>query len=802
MTSGFAYAIAILCLPTFVLAAGVAGCLRSHDDATRALALPFAYACVVICGVTAVQLGIRGEALTFLTVGPALVAGGYLLVRRGVGSFPLWPALGAGITLAILATPYRWDKPGVLGWSVGNDSVVHATYADALAMPDRAPVAGSAARQLIGTFAGGYPEGAHALLAAVLAFSRDPLTTFNPVLAVMMAFAAFPAYWLIRRQLASAPLAGIGAAGAAAGYLQFGFYSQGFLPQLALTALLFGALGLGFEAIAGASLVLAAMAGVTAAGAVIVYSAAVGVYLAPAAALALLALVLVPGMSLRTRILLPLVALAAGAIAILPELGNTVRLARTAAAAAGDPTAFISDRGNLPGPVDKLTILGSWIGPDYRVPYLYVRPTQAAAVAAAVLAAVAVIVAVRRRRPALPAILVAVAAGAVYVAASSSIYYTAKTYQVAAFPIACAVVAGAAALTRAPWRPRLAVPLALAGALLLGGVAVAMKLGIGMAARAAAVTPAEFRQLETIGHRTPRRLGLALIADDWTKALLPDAAVPYDSSFGANVLPGHGFAGVLDADAIAPEALRRIDWIVEPRLGGASRPPRQFRLSGATTAYRVWTRTGASPPAGAVVPLEPQNGFGGLPLARGHSLVAPATGQLEGRALDGTVSFPAQWNLRGAAWGTWVANPVFVVPDPNGGPAARNHFELGAGGRYRIALIGQPSPSMRIRVDGSTLPAPDASAPGVMRYQSLGVVTLRPGRHSLELVPGGGGQISYILALSIERLGPPAAVTVCVAGRRAQLAPGTPVEVRRGQRITACGGRAALLDRISENPAP
>ena len=576
MTTGFLYAIAILAVPALVLAAGVAACLREHDDATRALTVPFAYACVVVCGVTAVRLGVRGEALTILTVGPALLAGAGLLLYRRVRALPLWPLLGAGITLAILAVPYRWHGPGVLGWNVGNDSVVHVTYADALAMPDRAPVAGSSARLLVDTFANGYPEGSHALLAAVLAFSRDPLTTFNPVLAVMMAFAAFPAYWLIRRQLASAPLAGIGAAGAAAGYLQFGFYSQGFMPQLAVTALLFGALGLGYEAIAAASLPLAAMTGITAAGAVIVYSAAVGVYLAPAALLALVALVLARGMPLRTRILLPVVAAGAGLVAILPELSRTVRLGRTAASAAGDPAAFISDRGNLPGPVDKLTVLGSWIGPDYRVPYIYIRPTETAMVAAAGLAAVAVLVALRHRRFALPAILASVAAGALYVASSSSIYYTAKTYQVAAFPIACAVVAGAAALTRVPWTPRLAVPVAVAGALLLGGVAASMNLGIGMAARAAAVTPPEFRELQTLGKRLPHTLGLALVHDDWTKALLPDAAVPYDASFGANVRPGLGFGGIIDVDSMEPKSLAGIAWIVEPRLGGTSAPPSPF----------------------------------------------------------------------------------------------------------------------------------------------------------------------------------------------------------------------------------
>ena len=326
MTIGFVYAIAILGVPTLMLAAGVAGCLqrvRRHDEGVDG---PIRIR---------VRRGLRGRRGTarrarggadLATVGPALLAGSWLLVRRGLRGLPLWPLLGAGISLAILATPYRWDKPGVLGWNVGNDSVVHATYADALAMPDRAPVAGSSARLVVDTFANGYPEGSHALLAAVLAFSRDPLTTYDPVLGVMMAFAAFPAFWLIRRQLASAPLAGIGAAGAAAGYLQFGFYSQGFMPQLAVTALLFGAMGLGYEALAAASLPLAAMTGVTAAGAVIVYSAAVGVYLAPAALLALVALVLRPGVPLRTRLLLPAVAAAAGFVAVLPELSRTVRL--------------------------------------------------------------------------------------------------------------------------------------------------------------------------------------------------------------------------------------------------------------------------------------------------------------------------------------------------------------------------------------------------------------------------------------------------------------------------------------------
>ena len=447
-------------------------------------------------------------------------------------------------------------------------------------------------------------------------------------------------------------------------------------------------------------------------------------------------------------------------------------------------------------------MLGAWIGPDYRVPYLYIRPTHVAMVAAAALATIGVLVALRHRRLALPAVLVVVGAGAVYVSSSSGIYYTAKTYQVAAFPIACAVVAGAAALTRCPWRPRLAVPAALAGALLLGGFAAAMELGIGQAARAAAVTPPEFRELQALGRRAPPGLGLALVHDDWTKALLPDAALPYDGSFGANVVAGHGFAGILDIDSIDPAALGGVDWIVEQRLGGTSEPPPPFRSERVTPTYRLWLRSGRTAGTGKAVPLEPPDTLGGLTLAPGDALVAPANGQLEGRAADGTLSFPVQWKLSGAAWGPWVANPVYVVPDPNGGPAAGTTFAVGVAGRYRISLIGQASSHMRIRIDGRDLPPPDAAAAGLTRFQSLGLVRLGPGRHSLRLVPGGGGEISYILAVSVEHVGRSSAVTVCVAGRRARLGSSTHVAVRRGQRISACGGRAAFLDRIAAVPGP
>jgi hypothetical protein len=798
VTAGFIYAIVILGLPTLVLATGVAGVLRTHDDATRALSVPVAYACLVICGVVAVRLGIRGQALTAVTIGPALVGGALLMRWRGWRSLPLWPLLGAALTLAILATPYQSHKAGVLGWNIGNDSVIHVTYADALAMPDRAPIAGSSAHAVVETFAGGYPEGSHALLAAVLAFTRDPLTSFNPVLAVLMAFAAFPAFWLIRRQLASAPLAAIGAAGAAGGYLQFGFYTQGFLPQLAVTALLFGALAFGYEALAAASLALAAMAGVTAAAAVVVYSAAIGVYLGPAAVLALVALAVSRGIPRRLRIGLPAIALGAGLVALLPELGRTLDLARSAAGAAGDPTSFVGDRGNLPGPVDKLTVLGTWIGPDYRVPYLYVRPTHIAMIAAASLAAVAVLVALRHRRFALPAILAAVGVGALYVAANSSIYYTAKTYQVASFPIACAVVAGAAALTRCPW-PRLGIPLALAGALLLGGVGAAVKLGTGMAARAAAVTPVEFRQLQTLGLHSPHRLGVALISDAWAKALLPDAALPFDASFGADVRPGSGFAGVLDVDSLQPPSLAGVSWIAEQRLGGASTPPSAFRLTDVTMAYRMWTRApGSSPLASHTLPFEPATAIGGVVLAPGHTVAAPATGLLVGRAADGTLAFPVRWKLPGTGWGPWVAYAIFVVPSLTGGPPATAPIEIGAGGRYLVSLIGQPSAGMRIRVDGTTLPPPDTSALGTFRYAPVGVARLAPGRHTLSLVAGGNGQIAYILAISLERIGADPPVAICVGDRRERLARGISVKVRQGQRISACGGRAVLLDRIVE----
>ena len=81
-----------------------------------------------------------------------------------------------------------------------------------------------------------------------------------------------------------------------------------------------------------------------------------------------------------------------------------------------------------------------------------------------------------------------------------------------------------------------------------------------------------------------------------------------------------------------------------------------------------------------------------------------------------------------------------------------------------MSLIGQPTLDMRIRIDGVDLPAPDVSALGIFRYQEIATVPLAPGRHALSLVAGGSGEIAYILAISVERIGPPGGVVVCVGG--------------------------------------
>ena len=147
-------------------------------------------------------------------------------------------------------------------------------------------------------------------------------------------------------------------------------------------------------------------------------------------------------------------------------------------------------------------------------------------------------------------------------------------------------------------------------------------------------------------------------------------------------------------------------------------------------------------------------------------------------------------------------DPVYVVPNPNGGPPARTTFVIGAGGTYRIGVIGQPSYRMRVRLDGRELPAARRDGRRGLPLRAARSRATHAGAHSLALVAGGHGEIAYIFALSLARTDPPEAVVVCVAGRRARLAPGRPVSVRKGQRIAACGGRAALLDRIAGMPSP
>ena len=527
--------------------------------------------------------------------------------------FPLWPLLGAAITLAIFAAPYRWDKPGVLGWNVGNDSVIHATYADALGMPDRAPIAGSSAYGVVQTFAGGYPEGSHALLAAVLAFSRDPLTTFNPVLAVLMAFAAFPAYWLIRRQLASAPLAGIGAAGAAAGYLQFGFYSQGFMPQLARHGAALRRAGPrlrgdrgrlarprrdgGRHGCGGGDRLLGRGRRVPRPGrGARARSRSPSCPASPSACASLLPLPLRSQPALSPS---------------CPSCGARSISCRAAAGAAGDPAAFISDRGNLPGPVDKLTALGAWIGPDYRVPYSTSARRTSPWWRPSFLAAVAVLVALWRRRLALPALLVAVGAGAVYVAVELGHLLHGQDLPGRGIPDRVRSRRRRGRAHALPLRPRLAharrrwrAPLASAASPPPWSSASGMAAH-GSRRHARRVPPASGAR----SRDAPHGLGLALIHDDWAKALLPDAAVPYDGELRrATSDRATASPGCSTSIRSTPASLGIVLDRRAARSAARRRRPRRSACGASTAAYRLWAAlAGPRPATTGTLPLEPAN---------------------------------------------------------------------------------------------------------------------------------------------------------------------------------------------------
>jgi hypothetical protein len=798
MVTAFAAAILVVGWPAIATGASVAAA-SGDDDA--------AYALGPIAGLALLVLVLEAESSVrlgglWLSAGPLALGAAsslFLVVRRPTVRWLVAPACAAAGVIAVMAWPFRFvDGPGVLGWNVANDSTVHAVIAQYLVDGRRPPVPGSAFAAALGNYYSGYPSGSHELVAAVAPLAGGVLPAFDATLAIVISLGAFAAYWLIRRCGVGVGLATLGALVAAGGYLQLEYYGEGFLPQMAVTPFVLGGLGLGFEAVRNRQKSTAALLGLVLAASVSTYSAYILLFVGPALVAAVGgALVLHRAHWLawvRTAVVQTIVAAAVAILSLLPILDRTIDFARNSSSTVENQVTT----GNLVGAVDWKIVLGAWVGPDFRVPYVHTHQTQAAMAAAGILAVAGLVGSILRRRPALLLVLAGFAFAALIVSRRSSPYYTAKSYQLLAIPVSCAVVVGASVLAEAfhGWRR---AALSAAAAALLAGWALGVTLSLESAVRDLPVTPPFVRELVALRPVVGRRPGVAAIPDDWVKFALPSVAVPFDHATPGDVpavLPGRGSGQFLDWDSLDAKALMRSEVWVEPNLGGYSVPPPPFRLARTTQTVRVWLRTRAAPAMIDHRPFEPLGVLGGRILDPGRVAVIPPSRAhvvlLGAEAADGVFTRPVTWRLSGTRWVVWSADSRFVVSVASG-KAAKHSFVVSNPGTYRVVVIGKGDPGFGVAIDGRRVSGFQRGAlSSILPY---GEIRLEAGRHVLSLL-ADAGSVSFIQAVAIGRASPSPPTRVCVGRRRFVVAWNRPVRVHiTGSRdVRNCGSSPLRLD--------
>ena len=483
---GFLAAVAVIGLPALIV--GVALSRFCGTDPDSVVLGPPAGLAVVLIGLRLCELvGGTGHALTATALLIGLAAVPFALREpRDTWLRISAPVAGAGLTLGVLAWPWtHFDGAGVLGYNVTNDSTKHGAWIASLV--DGPPVQiDTAYAQTVSLFQAGYPSGGHLFTASVVGPAGGVVPAYSPATAMMMAFAAFTAYWLVRRSGGPVAIGIIAGPLVAAGYLQVAYYLESYLPQMMAGAPLLAALALGYEAAASRRIAPAALAGGCLAVAVQAYSANILLWSLPLVLVAVGARLAERSRDgLRVLGLQVAVALAGLLVVMLPVLGDTWDYLR----ATGEVAGSVSEIGNIRAPLDLRTLAGTFVAVDYRaaVP-TEVRISDIGSIAALLLACAGIAISLVRRQFALVTLLACYGVATLLVIRTANIYYEAKSYQLLAMPIAGAVAVGAGGLLTLG-RGKARIACALAGLALLGMYVQVVRKSVGTESATARSAP-------------------------------------------------------------------------------------------------------------------------------------------------------------------------------------------------------------------------------------------------------------------------------------------------------------------------
>lgn len=567
--------------------------------------------------------GFTAAVLVLVAVGVAL----WTLRRHGGvrGIDPAAVLAGAGVAAFVALQFLANSRLGIPGISLNNDTATHLLWIDALR---------SDAMHAYYPPDAGYPLGPHAVVAALADgagigpdHGLTGLLIATPALIAATAVAALrPSPLLLRAA---------GGGFVAATYLGMAWFVQGAFkePLLVLFVLAFS---VGLSAILRTATVPARLAlvplGLVCGGAVLTYGHLALVWLAGAAALALvLALIgrrpdvdlVGTARAVVTPVSIGLLALFAAVLTDLPRLASFASSQLAGPAPSGSKLLGGSDLGNLAGPLPFSEGLTFWPSPDFRFERLHDFFTAdfKHLVAVALVASVAYL-AVRRRDVGLVGGLGSALAIWVVSNDARSPYVAGKALAVLS-PFVALVLMRALLPERLPTRA-----LRSAGLFVVRVGLAAIIVGIGiwsseLVLRGAPVeSSAQRDDLQALRPLVASGPTLFLGADDYAGFRLRDVPVAYlgparPSPIAVTTRPGKPFVPgqALDWDSFDAPTLDRFKFVVIPRSPYTSAAPPNFRLLRRNAVYEAWERTGPTLARGSI---EPQDAPAArLPCSRG-----------------------------------------------------------------------------------------------------------------------------------------------------------------------------------------
>ncbi len=700
-----------------------------------------------------------------------VLAGRSLPARLNPGSPGLAALGGYALYLAPVALTGHWTWPG---YNFVNDTASNFLFAELLSRHGVSlPAAIDSTTAVIQAVPVrlGYPMGAHGLLATVQPLTgADLAPVYHPIVAAIAGLGAMAMAQLARRAGLGALPAAVAGVLAVGAVLVYRYGLHGSIKEVLVVVLLAAGAALAREALDGELTIRIAVLIALCAAALLHVFSAVGAAYALVLGVLLLVVALVEGRGVVAIGRLALAGVAIGVLAVAVNLSDVTSFAQHAgdafASQGGASSAFL---GHLIRPLPLDEAAGVWFASDYRGPVKPEDETKNVLVIVVIglLALVGVALELRRRRPAGLLLLIPAAVVAAFLVPRLSPYAGAKLLVVLSPAVVLMAAIGGFLLLRQRMR-WVQVVAALALTVMIVGVVVSDTMGYRQVMEA----PPDRVDAMTDAAEHASGGGLWLINEweEFAKYFMRDirvnAAFEAESPRPAEMRkPRPIFGHYYDLDALTLDYVDSFPGIIKRRSPGASRPPASFRLAYTNDYYEVWRRQDG-----------PQV-LEHLPLQRRHLAVdRPRCDQVRALAAKADPSDrlvaaahqevelgdPLHAGLRPPGWVPNVEPPGTVTPLTPGEMQFRPRTTAG---RFRVWIKGSFGRATAAYVDGRKVGAADEiNSPG--QWELAGEVELDRGEHRVALVrPGGSfapgdGWRGVLGPIALERIGPSRLITV------------------------------------------